>query len=204
VGIFSSTVSITRYRIQGHLPSPVMEAVAGGLKKHAISEIDNDTNEKSVGWTSMHQPYSPDFSGASFIYGEYLVFSLRIDRKSIPSKLIKKHEMIETARRLQDSGRNFLSRQEKETVRDQVESRLARRIPATPNVYDIVWNYEKETLWFFTNLKTANEELETLFARAFKLTLIRLFPYTSAELTSNLSDREKDTLAALKPDKIVA
>jgi hypothetical protein len=71
------------------------------------------------------------------------------------------------------------------------------RIPATPNIYDIIWNYEAGTLWFFSNLKGANEELETLFGRSFKLNLIRLFPYSMAVLTSQLADPEKDAITTM-------
>jgi recombination associated protein RdgC len=56
-------------------------------------------------------------------------------------------------------------------------------------------------LWFFSNLKGANEELETLFSRSFKLKLIRLFPYTMATLASPLSDMEKDVFSRLTPTR---
>jgi hypothetical protein len=47
-------------------------------------------------------------------------------------------------------------------------------------------------------LKAANEALETLFTRSFKLRLIRLFPYT-AGLQAGLSGPGKDSLDQLKP-----
>ena len=74
-----------------------------------------------------------------------------------------------------------------------------QRMPATPNVYDLIWNPEEASLIFFTSLKAANEELETLFLRSFGVSLIRLFPYTAAEINSNLTDTEKDILQSLKP-----
>jgi hypothetical protein len=77
------------------------------------------------------------------------------------------------------------------------------RIPATPNIYDLVWNYEDSVVWFFSNLKAANEELETLFAKSFNLSLIRLFPYTAAELSSDLSDSQRDKLQKISPTQFV-
>ena len=77
--------------------------------------------------------------------------------------------------------------------------RLNLKVPATPNVYDIIWNYENSVLWFFSNLKTSNEELETLFLRSFDLSLIRVIPYTAAHLDSGLTDTEKDLLLTLSP-----
>ena len=203
MGILSASVSVTRYRVEGKIKTPILETVANGLKKNAIAEIDDDVSEKAVGWTSFHQPYHPEFYGSSFVYGNYLVFSLRIDKKSIPAKVLKKYFMIESARRLAKTGREFLSRNEKKILKDQIIARLSVRIPATPNLYDIIWNYEESSLWFFSNLKAANEELEILFRHSFDLTLIRLFPYTTADLILGLSDSERDILNNLYPTAFV-
>jgi len=194
MSFLSTAISITRYKVEGRLKAPVLETVAAGLKKKALSEIDDQSSEKVAGWTSFKNPYQPDFSGSNFVYGNYLVFSLRIDKKSIPSKVVKKYFMIESARRLAESGRLHLSRSEKQTIKDHVIDRLNIKVPATPNVYDLIWNYEDSVLWFFSNLKASNEELETLFLRSFDLRLIRMFPYTAAHLASDLTVAEKDML----------
>ena len=126
---------------------------------------------------------------------------MRIDKKMIPSKIIQKHYTLEMTKRLEKSGRDFLSKTEKKEIKDHVIHLLNLRIPATPNIYDLIWNYESNTLWFLSNLKGANEELETLFTRSFKLKLIRLFPYTMAALTSPLSDVEKDAISQFTPTR---
>ena len=199
MSLLSSLISITRYKIEGRLKVPVLETVAAGLKKNAISEIDDHSSEKAVGWTSFRKPYQPNFNGSDFVYGNYLVFSLRVDRKSISPKLVKKYFMIESEQRLADSGRQHLSRSEKQIIKDQVIERLNIKIPATPHVYDLIWNFEDSLLWFFSNLKASNEELETLFLRSFDLRLIRMFPYTAAHLASNLTAAEKDILLKISP-----
>jgi DNA recombination-dependent growth factor C len=203
MSLLSASVSITRYKVEGKLETPVLETAAAVLKKNAVSEIDDQASEKVSGWTSFEKPYQPDFSGSNFVFGAYLVFALRIDKKTIPAKLIQKHFMIESARRLADSGRPYLSRNEKQTLKDQVVEGLYAKVPAVPQVYDIIWNYERSILWFFSNLKAANEELETLFLRSFGLTLIRMFPYTAAQLNSNLTDTEKDILLKLEPASFI-
>jgi len=201
MGLLSSSVSITRYKVEGALEKPIVETVAAALKKNSISEIDDHTSEMSVGWTSFNNPYQPNFEGASFVFGTYLVFSLRIDKKSIPSKIIQKYYTIEMAKKLEATGRRYLSQNEKKMIKDHVVNILSLRVPATPNIYDVLWNYEGASLWFFSNLKAANEELESLFAKSLKLTLIRLFPYSTAQLESGLSDSELDVLAKLTPSK---
>ena len=201
MGILSSSVSITQYRVEGKLSEPILESVANGLKKNAVEEIDNESSDKAIGWTCFDNPFSTDFDQSPFLIGTHLVFSMRIDKKTIPSKIVQKHYMLEMTKRLENSGRDFLSKTEKKEIKDHVIHLLNLRIPATPNIYDLIWNYESNMLWFFSNLKGANEELETLFSRSFKLKLIRLFPYTMAALTSPLSDMEKDAVALLTPTR---
>ena len=199
MGLLSSSVSITRYKVEGKFEEPVIEAVTRGLKKNILHEIDKDESEKASGWTSFNNPFKPDFNGSSFLIGNQFVFSLRIDKKSIPSKIIQKYYSLEIEKKLVESNREFLSRNEKKLIKEHVINVLSLRIPATPNIYDIVWNYEEKYLWFFSNLKKANEELETLFSKSFKLTLIRLFPYTMADLTCSLSDDDRDILLKISP-----
>jgi len=201
MGILSSSVSITQYRVEGKLSEPILESVATGLKKNAVEEIDNESSDKAIGWTCFNNPFSTDFNQSPFLIGTHLVFSMRIDKKSIPSKIVQKHYTLEMTKKLAKSRRDFLNKTEKKEIKDHVIHLLNLRIPATPNIYDLIWNYESNTLWFFSNLKGANEELETLFTRSFKLKLIRLFPYTMAALTSPLSDVEKDALSQFTPTR---
>jgi hypothetical protein len=66
VGILSSAVSITRYKVEGKLKEPVLETILNGLEQNSVSEIDDDVSERAVGWTSFENPFNPDFRGSSF------------------------------------------------------------------------------------------------------------------------------------------
>jgi len=200
MGLLSSTVSITRYKVEGLLEEPVLENITNNLKKNTISEfIDEEEDEKIIGWTSFENPYQPDFEGSSVSIGTYLVFSLRIDKKTIPAKVIKQHYTLEVAKKLAETGRDNLSKNEKQAVKDNVIFVLSQRIPAIPNIYELVWNYEDAELWFLSTQKSANEELENLFSKSFKLNLIRMFPYTIADLTAGLSEPDREILSNLSP-----
>ena len=204
MSISSSKVSITQYNVQGKLNSQIIDTIADGLTKHTIADIDQQVLERAVGWTSFDKPFQPEFSGSSFVYGNYFIFSLRIDKKNIAAKILKKLYTIEAARRMSESGRDYLSKTEKKLVKDHVQNALCLRIPATPNIYDVVWNFEESSLWFFSNLKAANEELETLFSKSFRLSLIRIFPYTAADIYSNLKDSQRDELLNISPTQFVS
>ena len=107
-------------------------------------------------------------------------------------------------KKLADTGREYLSRNEKEIIREHVLNNLLIRIPAVPDIYDVIWNYEESYAWFFSGTKAANEEFESLFLKSFKISAIRLFPYTEADLVANLSDSERDLLQNLQPARFVS
>ncbi|HMA66884.1 MAG TPA: recombination-associated protein RdgC [Desulfosalsimonadaceae bacterium] len=199
MGLLSATLSFARYQVEGEISGPFLESVREGLKNNMIREIDNDPAEKSVGWTSLDSPFQPDFDRAELVFGTRLIFCLRIDKKQIPAKVMNKHLNAAVARRLSQSNRSSLTRNEKQELRDEVARRLYLRIPATPGIFEVVWNYEQGVLWFFSTQKAANEELETVFSRSFKLSIIRMFPYTEADLACGLSDEQKDRLYKLTP-----
>ncbi len=201
MGILSSSISITRYKVQGKIENPVLETVLKGFKKHLIQDIDNEAEEKSVGWTSFFFPFKPFFDDSSFVLGTYFIFSLRIDKKTIPAKIMKKYYMIEVEKKKAETSRENLSKTEKQSIKEYVKNLLLLRIPATPNIYDVLWNMESEYLWFFSNLKSANEELETLFAKSFGINLVRIFPYTGAVLNNAFNDVEMEILSTLSPSR---
>ena len=104
MGLLSASAAVTRYKVEGRLENPVLEIIADGLRKNTLAEIDDDVSEKAAGWTSYQNPFKPDFEGSSFAVGEYLIFSLRIDKKQIPTKVVKKLYLAETAKRLEETG----------------------------------------------------------------------------------------------------
>jgi DNA recombination-dependent growth factor C len=199
MGLLSSSVSIIRYHVEGTVSEPIVETICNGLNRFAIRDIDNDVPEKIEGWAPFSTPYLSEFDSSKVIMGPYFVFSLRVDKKNIPPKIVKKHMEHQKQKLLALGGRDILSANEKRQLKEQVIKNLSLRIPATPNVYDIIWNYEDGWLFFFTTLKAANEKLESLFFKSFKLRLIRMFPYTAAEMLGELSHQERDRLHQLNP-----
>lgn len=203
MGIFSSSACVTPYFVEGNVQEPIIETIAMALKNNSIQEIDNELPDKAIGWACFNDPFSTDFNRCPFLIGSHFVFCMRIDKKSISAKVVQKHVRQEINKRLTISGRDFLTKTEKKEIKDHILNRLNLKIPSTPHNYDLIWNHETKTVWFFSNLKSANEELETLFFRSFNAKLIRLFPYTMATLTLPLSNEEKNSFLKLTPTRLM-
>ena len=201
MGLISSTHSVTRYHIDGKIDGSINEKMREGLIKYSIPKIENEYDEISAGWTPLESPYNPDFESFSFLFGTYFVFSLRVDKKSIPAKLIQKYMAMEIEKKKEKSGRDFISKNEKSELKEHVTDILMHKIPAVPSLYDVLWDYEEKNLYLYTTQKAANEFFETIFLKSFKLKPIRLFPYTLIETKSSLQSSQKDKFLTLTPLK---
>ena len=201
MGLISSTHSMSRYHIEGEFDGSIMEAVREGLIDNAMPKIENEYDEISAGWTPIESPYNPDFQKFSFIFGSYFLFSLRIDKKSIPAKLVQKQMALEIEKKKEESGRDFISKNEKSEIKEMILDVLMHRIPAIPNLYDVLWSYEENSLFLFSTQKAANELFETLFIKSFNHKPIRIFPYTLVEKISKFTPDQKDRVLALSPLK---
>jgi recombination associated protein RdgC len=201
MGLISSTHSMSRYHIEGQFETAVMDEVRKGLIENAIPKQENMYEELSAGWTPYESPYNPDFEKFSFIFGTYFLFSLRIDKKSIPMKLVQKEMALAMEKKKEESGRDFLSKNEKSELKETILDVLMHKIPSIPNLYDVLWSYEDKNLFLFTTQKAANELFETIFLNSFGLKPIRLFPYTITETKSKFSEAQKDRVLSLSPLK---
>ena len=201
MGLLSSTQTITRYRVEGTFSENPTEQVRKGLTKQIITDIDNEAQDMAVGWTSFEAPFTPNFDDTSFQVGTHYAFGMRIDKKSIPSKVVKQQVAVASAKRLEESDREFLSKNEKSEIKEHIINVLTLRIPPVPSTFDVVWQYEENEVWLFSTQKAANEEFETLFNKSFSgIKLIRLFPYTQADMTLSLSNTERDRLSDITPE----
>ncbi len=201
MGLISSTHSISRYHIDGKFESSAAEEVRNSLITYSIPKLESEFDAISAGWTPFESPYNPDFDKFSFQFGTYFLFSLRVDKKSIPIRLIQKYMAIEIEKKMEKSGRQFISKNEKKEIKEMVMDLLMHKIPAIPSVYEILWNYEEQNLYLFSTQKAANELFETIFFKSFKLKPVRLFPYTFVETKSAFSNSDKDRILSMTPLK---
>lgn len=199
MGLISSTHSLSRYHVEGEFDGSTMEGVREGLIQNAIPKIESEYDEIIAGWTPIESPYDPDFEAFSFLFGTYFLFSLRIDKKSIPAKLVQKHMAIEIQKKKEESGRDMISKNEKSEIKEMVLDILMHKMPSIPSLYDVLWDYENKQIFLFSTQKAANELFETLFLKSFNHKAIRIFPYTLVEKLGRFSPDQKDRILALSP-----
>jgi recombination associated protein RdgC len=193
MSLTSNSASITRFRVFGELNKP-LEAVLSGLEKFSIDrQTEENDAEERFGWTSAESPYTPDFDGC-FSIGSYFVFSFRVDKKTVPGKLIQQKITEVLKKRMEERKEQPLSKAEIREIKTQVKQMLISDAPFVPNIYDLFWDYEAATVYLLSTSKTVCEKLEDMFSKSFGLRLVQLFPFTIADLTFDLNNSQRKNL----------
>ncbi|WP_319764448.1 recombination-associated protein RdgC [Maridesulfovibrio sp.] len=137
----------------------------------SFEDIDELSHiEKSTGTVVFEDYRSTGFGPGNVEFGEYVVFSVRIDERKIPGAALNKQvedaidkEMVEAKK----EGKNFISRDRKREIKEQVKLRLRAHTVPTPKVADVWWNTKTNLLFLTDKSKGFVEALDDVFRTAF-------------------------------------
>ncbi len=202
MGLLKGTATFTRYRVVGDLPGGARDFIDERLKRFAFRASAAATEEKTAGWTSITQPLNTRFEYADYASGEYLVFSLRIDRKTVPPSLLRFGILEAEEKILAAQGRKRLSRAEREDVAERVRLELLGKAFSVPSVFDVCWCLSRQWLIFGSHADKEIEIFEDLFKRTFQLNLAPVLPWDgsglSPETAGNLALLERAVFVPVK------
>lgn len=173
------------------------EAVDSGIKSGSFREIDSPGELIGVGWTSIEDFSEYEFTGASYLYGNYVALSLRVDTVRIPPRILEIHLKKETRKLLKETGQRRLSSNQRKELKETVKEVLKKQVLPSIQVFDFVWDTSKSIVYFTSLSIKARERFEDHFKKSFGLSLIPLIPYLKAEEVL-ASQMDKSKLEKLK------
>lgn len=197
MGFFSRSTSMMRYKTKGEMIVSFWEAVDSGIKSGSFREIDSPGELIGVGWTSIEDFSEYEFTGASYLYGNYVALSLRVDTVRIPPRILEIHLKKETRKLLKETGQRRLSSNQRKELKETVKEVLKRQVLPSIQVFDFVWDTSKSIVYFTSLSIKARERFEDHFKKSFGLSLIPLIPYLKAEEVL-ASQMDKSKLEKLK------
>lgn len=180
MGFLASSVSFTRYRVVETVPDALAADILPQLRRKAFQEIENTTDERGFGWVSFEDMLDSDFISAPVQKGEYHVFTMRLDTRRISPAVYKKHVQIasrEALAKARERGRKFLSKDERQEIKDQVKLRLLARTFPVPATFDVVWAMRSNRVLLASVSPKVRELFVDLFTQTFDLNLEPLTPY---------------------------
>ncbi len=181
MGILSGAVSFCRYQVKGELPEDFWDFAGLRLKKFALRDIDDTSEEKSAGWVSLDNIFDKEFRYANHAKGNYLTFSLRIDVRRIPSQVFKKHYQREEEAYKNGKVHKKLFQKEKQELRERVKIILLPQMIPVPYAYDVIWNIADGIVYLGSLQEKIREQFMELFKKTFELDLSPVFPFTLSE-----------------------
>jgi hypothetical protein len=194
MGLLKGSFTFSRFYVEGQLPQAFLNFINSRIKANSFKDASRSTEEKRLGWVSLTDILDSDFEKANYALGDYLIFSLRVDRKLIPPKLMKIKLMEEERRFLAESGKNRINKQLSSGIKDKVKLDLLTRLDAIPSFYDVCWSISKNTIYFSSLSDNVADDFVDLFKKTFSLTLKRFSPQENNLITKDSESIETASL----------
>lgn len=196
MGLLKGTLTFSRYRILDDPPDDFSAFINKNIRKFAFQEFASDSEEPAVGWTGIDNALDTAFEYASYALAEYLIFSLRVDKKTVPPSLLR----IKTAEAekafLSERKQERLSKEQRRRIQESVRLDLLGKALPIPALFDICWCPSKSWLIFGSHSEKLNEQFVKLFERSFRQKLHPLRPwdkdFLSPEYAQAMAAQEED------------
>ncbi|HEU18421.1 MAG TPA: hypothetical protein ENO00_03425 [Deltaproteobacteria bacterium] len=177
MGLLKGPVTATKYRVTGTVPDDFRNFVDERIKHFAFSGLSTGEAEKSIGWTSIDNILDTDFSYANYSIANYLIFSLRIDRKVVPTALLKLKVLEAEKELLTQRNTEKIYKAERNDLKDRIHLSLMNQTPPIPATFEVCWNVSEGWLLFGSLSEKVKEDFVDLFSRTFNLSLRPFVPW---------------------------
>lgn len=194
MGILAASGSFTRYAVVGDMTGQLSSEIPERLAKFSFRDIDDTADERSFGWVCLEDMLDSFWRSAPPEKAHYMAFSLRLDTRRVPPSVFKKHLQLALKAEkeaMKETGKNFITKDRKQEIKDQVMLKLRARFLPIPAVFDAVWNLRSNTVLLATTNSKVRALFEDHFTMSFGLTLEPLTPYF---LARRLVDQSRHAL----------
>ncbi len=103
--------------------------------------------------------------------GKYIILGRRKDRKSLPAALLKAKLNEALRAQLRERRGKELSREEVASLKETVKEQMLAAVSPTTNLYEAVWNFETQDVYFSAQAGKIAVEFAELFEETFGLSL---------------------------------
>lgn len=203
MGFLTSSLTVTRFRLQEEAPKELWPQVPQKLKQYAFKDIDDVPVERAWGWVNFDDMLDAAWEESPPEKGEYLTFSLRLDTRRIPPAVLKKYYLLamRDEKKARPDGRRFISRERRKELREQVKQRLMQRFLPVPAEFNVVWNTSRGIIFFSSTQEKVLHLFSEFFSLTFDLDLEPLTPFVLA--TSLLNEAQTAQLEQLEAARFV-
>ena len=201
MALLNGSASFVRFGIDGDLPPNPLDFIADRIASFSFRDIDDSFDEYSIGWVSVANMFDAGFRYASYLNGDYVALSLRIDERKVSPAVLKKFVQKEEERIKIEKQIPKVGRAQMAEIKERIKAELTRKAIPIPAVFDLCWNLSESTVLFFTTNKKIHALLEDFFKDCFGVMVVQQIPYIVGEHL--LGPEASDSLYNVNPEIFV-
>ena len=181
MGLKKGRVTFSRFELHTDMPADFSVKFDEMIQKGAFNDLFPENVEKTMGWVGLQKLYDKDFGYANHTVGNYRAFSLRIDKKTVPSALLKMKASEIMRARMAERGVKRLPKNEREDIMESIRAKLLKQAPAVPSMVDVCWSMADGTIYVSSLSEKVLQDFQDLFQTTFDLNLGLLTPWYSVQ-----------------------
>lgn len=173
MGILKGALSVRRYRAT-EPPEGFRDLYIAALEDNAFREPLTEVHkEPRIGWVQIHNLLDTSFTDTNrWLYNQYAVFALRIDKKVLPAKLFAAHLQKRQQAWCAANNRERCPAKVKQELKEALEFEMLQKTLPRVAIYEIGWNINEGWVVFHNQSEVPNDTFRKLFHRTFGMALV--------------------------------
>lgn len=170
MAILTGAMTVTRLRVlEPELHDGWRELYRDRLDEHAFREPPQGIGREEVeGWCQVHNLLDTEFGDFNtWLYQDWAVFALRVDKKNLPSKLAKAMLDKRCQAWAEAQGLQRCSASKRSELKDELEDELLKRTLPTVRVTEVAWNLSAGWVIVHSLSESTVERVRKRFHRSF-------------------------------------
>ncbi len=177
MGILKGGLSVRRYRAEAP-PEDFRDRYIVALEDNAFREPLTETHkEQRVGWVQVHNLLDTSFLDTNkWLYNQYAVFALRVDKKVLPAKYFQAHLQKRCEGWCAANNRERCPSKVKAELKEALEFEMLQKTLPKVATYEVAWNVAEGWVLFHNQSEVPNDTFRKLFHRTFGMALVPFDP----------------------------
>jgi DNA recombination-dependent growth factor C len=178
VGLVKGALTGRRYRVDGEPPEHFRDLYVEALNRDAFREPLSPVHKEEVtGWVLSQNLLDTDFTDLNrWLFNQYALVSLRVDKKVLPAKLFAAHLQKRHQSWCEAQKRERVPAAVKEELKAALEDEMLRKTLPRVTLLEFVWNVAEGWVLLHSQSEKQNDLFRKMFHRTFGLVAVPFDP----------------------------
>ena len=205
MGILGGALTVRRFRVVGEVPEGFRDVYRDRMDEYAFQQPGatgggpfegvEQGKQELEGWVQVHNLLDTTFGDFNrWLYEPYALFALRVDKKTLPAKLLKAHLDKKCEEWARERNVDRCPASKRAELKEQMEEEWLRRTLPRVQVTELCWNMREGWLALHTLSEGMTDRVRRRFFQTFGLKLVPWSPLDWLE-----GERDVETFLATDP-----